>query len=316
MKLKLGERLLILSILLLLSGCSKRENLESLGSKEIKSKSAPTSIKIFPTKVNRVVYKDGEFIISGSSKAPNNSKIMIEVLNKNTNQDNSFKISNKNDWATVNKGRFTVGIDTSDVSEKNVCKVGDIFYIKVFAVMGIEDNDTTITKKMKNIVKGKEYRETKLNITNEVAEDSIKKKEQADIEDSINEYELELDNSLEDFELDSDDIAVKFDPRKKQLNVDLSTTVREAYDSDELVIKVLETVKTADLNSVVRVISVTIHARNDKDKGNATTFLTSNVKKVDWEKVKKLEDYDISNVVDDLKNGTLPNLSLYDEKIE
>lgn len=114
--------------------------------------------KIYKTKIKKIKSTDdGDWIISGTSKAPNKAKIIVASANNDDYEfvENSASSDGMGTWAKVKHGKFTAHVNGVTYS-KDTAKSGDTAKVKILAITKykkdqIDDLPEKLAKKLKKI---------------------------------------------------------------------------------------------------------------------------------------------------------------------
>lgn len=122
---------------------------------DTKQASTSNSAKIYSTKVTKISEtKDHYWLIEGTSKAPNNAKVMLTATDKdNFNYGNQEGESiSGGSFAKVKDGKFKVIADPIDINNANTAKSGQSTSVVTFATKKFKGNwaDLNLPKNWKN----------------------------------------------------------------------------------------------------------------------------------------------------------------------
>ena len=127
---------IIILITLPLTACSSTSETKNKSSKEHNAK---VNYSLYQVKSTKTTSDSGEFILQGTTAAPDGSKIVATPLSTdNVNYNQSFSYSKNNDgessWATVKDGKFNLRIDPIDAYSEDSYPKGQVTKILLFAV--------------------------------------------------------------------------------------------------------------------------------------------------------------------------------------
>lgn len=148
--------ILTVSVLLLLVGCSQKSTTK-------RNQTNSKSVNIYPVKVTNIHGHRGDIIISGTSKAPENSQIVVkQTSDKGSFMNHAYSSHiGKAKAAKVKNGKFKVlvpGAELSSISNGNL-KAGDKFSLIIMAIHGSKKRIGVVTNK--NMLK--EIQDAKIN---------------------------------------------------------------------------------------------------------------------------------------------------------
>lgn len=144
MKKILNFSFLILFILLTCSACQKKNSNTR--------KSTKNDVQIYPVKVTDIHGHRGEIVISGTTKAPDNSQIVVQQTNDSNynffNQAHSSHVGNAK-AVYVKNNEFKAIVFSSALSSLNngSLKKGDVFSLKIMAIDNYPKKIGVVTNK-------------------------------------------------------------------------------------------------------------------------------------------------------------------------
>lgn len=281
----------ILLSLICLSGC--QNNKSTIQSKRTVTKKV-NKYKVFPVKINNIEYSDrDEFIVKGTTKAPNGYKIMAySSRNTDNNVDVSFKIDDRDDSAQVKNGKFITKIYMEDLTAKENFSVGMKLYAKIFAINKIPSKDYEITNPVKLQIKNPKFKETEFTLnskSNAYLQSKLKKEH---IESTVDDYEDNLNDELEDYDpVDDPEVKLKNDI----IYVDVKFTSRSLLfpaATEQCLVPILKAAKSTHLDPSIKYIKARVYGDSKKDY-DYEQYSIESIKQVNWKKVSEMDNDDM-----------------------
>ena len=295
--------IILLGISFFMVGChTQAKKMDSIAVKKIE-RTNKVKNKIYSTDITKVTVNDkGNFIIDGKTQAPNKSQIVVQpVGNKNAiDTDVSSKVNDENDWAFVNKGKFSVEVSAEKLSDSYTYKVGQIFPVKIIAVSGIKLKDSDLSETIIKQIEKKKIKVYQLIANKQVVSkwNPIFKKEKLD--DDVNDLELDIEDNFKDYSVSDDDIKVILVNDNKEIQVDVKVPSRYLLmppGQAGYMVPVLKAVKDSDLDPTIQYINIDIYG----DKENkADKFSISKIKETNFKDVDKLNNEQLENFINSM----------------
>lgn len=305
---KTKKLIILLFGISLIMGCQiKPKNISSSENKRIeKSKKIKSMEKIYSVNITQVFTNDkGNFVVEGDTKAPSKSQIIAQPIgNKNAiDTDVSSKVNNEDDWATVNKGKFSTEISAEKLSESYTYKIGQVFPVKIIAVSGIKLKDADIPQSIGTLINKKKIKSYKLIADEKVVSkwNPIFKKEQLD--DMINDLELDIDDNFKDYSVSEDDIEVTLVNKDTEIEVDVKVPKRSLFmppGESGYMAPILKAIKDADLDSTIKYVDIDIYG--DK-KNEPIKFSVEKIKNTNWKNIDNLDNQELKRFIGNISEN-------------
>lgn len=186
----LGILGLLFSIMMLLTACGEDDS-------STKAVTHHTQ-NIYNVKISKVKSDDGDFVVSGTTKAPDGSKILAQ--GETDKDQNKAEADDDVDYCKVKDHKFTARLTADNLTEKDI-KQDLKIKVKICAVKkyDVDYDDYKITKKVRTALKSK-VKTTVLTVDDKIATYYKKDDSSSDDNDSN-----DSDSSDEDSDSDSDE---------------------------------------------------------------------------------------------------------------
>lgn len=235
----LGVIVPVLFVVLMLTGASfvsarSNQSNETKTHKSHKVVEHFTSYKLNVTSVSETA-SHKYLKVSGSTKAPNGSKIFTTTGEDDSTTTSSFNDTNESDWSSVKNGKFTTYVSISDVSSDEDYKVGTKLSFISFAI-GKMNHSVSYDLSSKELSKLSKNGTT-LNYTiSKSIHDALYVKDDDD-DSSSNVSDIDESTYTDDMKNDisdkiSDEISVKKVTVEGQFEINPATMMVSVYSSD------------------------------------------------------------------------------------
>lgn len=191
----LGILGLLFSIMMLLTACGEDDS-------STKAVTHHTQ-NIYNVKISKVKSDDGDFVVSGTTKAPDGSKILAQ--GETDKDQNKAAADDDADYCKVKDHKFTARLTANDLTEKDI-KQDLKIKVKICAVKkyDVDYDDYKITKKIRTALKSK-VKTTVLTVDDKIA--TYYKKDDSSSSDDNDSNDSDSSDEDDDSDSDEDDLS-------------------------------------------------------------------------------------------------------------
>lgn len=277
---------------------SKRKKVTKLVKKHKKSNAQ--KVRIYPVTIQKIsTTTDGYWIISGKTKAPDDSKIFVNSI---ADLNCAFKSKDSDSWAKVKNHSFKAVVSNDNLTNQEICPTGKKINTKIFSLQKYNEpaTDADYNDYLKSMIKSAAIQNTSLVVDNQIHNFMYQVKLRDNVRSSEYDFENAAKKDLNDMNLNK--YSISLNNNYYMITVKLAIPTREWIwgGIGEYTAYLAKNIKQVNLNSKIKYLKIKYYESDyaAKNKRATKVYLTEPAKKQNWKKVLDLNNDDLRDFMD------------------